>query len=59
MAMLWVLNFSDGKHSLLDIAERSKLPFSVIERAAAQLETAGLLRHFDTSSENIHINSRE
>jgi aminopeptidase-like protein len=52
MAMLWVLNFSDGKHSLLDIAERSKLAFSVIERAAAQLETAGLLRHFDTSSEN-------
>ena len=25
MAMLWVLNFSDGAHSLLDIAERSKL----------------------------------
>lgn len=30
MAMLWVLNFSDGKHSLLDIAERCKLQFDLI-----------------------------
>ena len=29
-ARLWVLNFSDGEHSLLDIAERSGLPFSAI-----------------------------
>ena len=27
MAMLWVLNLSDGDHSLLDIAERSKVAF--------------------------------
>ena len=27
-ARLWVLNFSDGENSLLDIAERSGLPFS-------------------------------
>ena len=27
MAMLWLLNFSDGEHSLLDIAERSGTHF--------------------------------
>src|SRR5690606_22402773 len=27
LAMLWVLNLSDGTHSLLDIAERAGLPF--------------------------------
>jgi len=44
MAMLWVLNFSDGSHSLLDIAERSSLDFAVLEQAAAALEEHNLLR---------------
>jgi aminopeptidase-like protein len=43
MAMLWVLNQSDGAHSLLDIAERSKMPFADVRRAARTLEAAGLL----------------
>jgi aminopeptidase-like protein len=43
MAMLWVLNFSDGAHSLLDIAERSALPFATIRSAATKLRDAGLL----------------
>jgi aminopeptidase-like protein len=43
MAMLWVLNFSDGAHSLLDIAERSKLPFEIVLKAARLLESHGLL----------------
>ena len=43
MAMLWVLNLSDGTHSLLDIAERSDLPFSEVWRAAQALEGVGLL----------------
>lgn len=43
MAMLWVLNLSDGKHSLLDIAERSQTPFAVIRETAALLEAHGLL----------------
>jgi aminopeptidase-like protein len=42
-ARLWVLNFSDGAHSLLDIAERSGLPFSLIHSAAQLLLEAGLL----------------
>ncbi len=33
MAMLWVLNLSDGDHSLLDIAERSNIPFDIISEA--------------------------
>jgi aminopeptidase-like protein len=47
MAMLWVLNLSDGTRFLLDIAERSKLPFGEVERAARALEAAGLLKRAD------------
>lgn len=42
-ARLWVLNLSDGGHSLLEIAERSELPFSLIREAADALCQAGLL----------------
>lgn len=34
MARLWVLNLSDGKHSLLDIAEQSGILFSNLREAA-------------------------
>jgi aminopeptidase-like protein len=43
MALFWVLSFSDGKHSLLAIAERAKLPFAAISAAAAALENCGLI----------------
>jgi len=43
MAMLWVLNLSDGKHTLLDIAERANLPFSQLLEAVNALLRAGLL----------------
>jgi aminopeptidase-like protein len=42
-ARLWVLNLSDGEHSLLDIADRSGLPFSGISAAANLLLESGLL----------------
>jgi len=42
-ARLWVLNLSDGEHSLLDIAERSDLPFVAIRDAAELLFENGLL----------------
>lgn len=42
-ARLWVLNLSDGKHSLLDIAERSGMAFSIITEAADLLHQNGLL----------------
>jgi len=43
MAMLWVLNLSDGTHSLLDIAERANLPFAMIRSTAELLVQHGLL----------------
>jgi aminopeptidase-like protein len=46
-SMLWVLNFSDGGHSLLDIATRSGLPFAALSVAADQLENAELLARTD------------
>jgi aminopeptidase-like protein len=42
-ARLWALNLSDGEHTLLDIAERSGLPFAAISDAVALLCDAGLL----------------
>ncbi|MFI6706352.1 DUF4910 domain-containing protein [Nonomuraea sp. NPDC050478] len=47
LAMLWVLNQSDGGHSLLDVADRSGLPFDMVADAAAALEGAGLLKRED------------
>ena len=47
LAMLWVLNLSDGYHSLLEIAERSKLAFTTVRTAARALEAANLLRATD------------
>ena len=43
MAMLWVLNLSDGGHSLLDVADRAGLPFALVAEVAGALEDAGLL----------------
>jgi aminopeptidase-like protein len=43
MARLWVLNYSDGQHDLLDIAERAAMPFSLIHAVADELERHGLL----------------
>ena len=43
MAMLWVLNQSDGGPSLVDIAERAGMPFELIRKAADALLAHGLL----------------
>jgi aminopeptidase-like protein len=45
MPLLWALNMSDGQHTVLDIAERSGLPFDAIVRAVDALVTAELLVH--------------
>jgi aminopeptidase-like protein len=47
LALLWILNLSDGHHTLLDIAERSGLAFDVIHSAANDLMACGLLRPVD------------
>jgi aminopeptidase-like protein len=44
MAILWVLNYSDGEHDLLDISTRSGLPFDRISAAARVLEASRLLQ---------------
>jgi aminopeptidase-like protein len=43
LAMLWVLNQSDGTSTLLDIAERSAIGFDSIAASAELLEQHGLL----------------
>ncbi len=44
LAMLWVLNQSDGTNSLLDIAERSGMEFGLIREAAELLVAQQLLK---------------
>ena len=44
LAMLWVLNQSDGSNDLLDIARRSGMAFDAIAATATILEQHGLLR---------------
>ena len=43
MALLWVLNFSDGENTLLDIAERADLPFATVREVADKLIAVDLL----------------
>jgi len=43
LAMLWLLTLCDGSQSLLDVADRSGLHFVLVQRAADQLVTHGLL----------------
>jgi aminopeptidase-like protein len=43
LALLWVLNLSDSRHTLLDVAERSGLEFDTVRAAAEALVGAGLL----------------
>jgi aminopeptidase-like protein len=43
LAMLWVLNLSDGDHTLLDIADRAGIQFDLVHEAADALRACGLL----------------
>jgi aminopeptidase-like protein len=42
--LLWVLNLSDGRHSLLDISDRSGIDLVMIRHAADALLEHGLLK---------------
>ena len=44
LAMLWMLSLSDGRHSVLDIAEKSEMPFPLLHSAATALASADLLK---------------
>jgi aminopeptidase-like protein len=48
MALLWVLNYSDGLHNLLDIALLSKLTFDMVFKAARLLEAHQLINKVDS-----------
>jgi aminopeptidase-like protein len=43
LAVLWVLNQSDGRTTLLEVAERSGMPFALLREAADVLLAHGLL----------------
>jgi aminopeptidase-like protein len=43
MVLLWVLNLSDGSHSLLDICRQSNMPFELVLDAAEKLVECKLL----------------
>ncbi len=44
MALLWVLNQSDGENSLLDISIKSEIDFNLLNRAAIALEEVELVK---------------
>lgn len=58
LSLLWVLNLSDGSHTLLDIADRADVPFEEIQAAAQSLMEQGLLKEVTeaggTSEEKEH-----
>ena len=44
LMIFWLLNYSDGNHSLLDIAKKAKAPFVDMKEIADLLELAKLLK---------------
>ena len=49
-AVQWVLNFSDGNHTLFEISERSGLEFHILLRAARLLVECNLISRLDNST---------
>ena len=58
MARLWVLNLSDGQHTLMAIAERAEMPFAAVREAAQSLLDAGLLEQFSRSGHSVGSQDR-
>lgn len=52
LALLWVLNLSDGEHSLLDITERAQLTFRDVLSASETLVGVGLLSRVSRGRED-------
>jgi len=50
LALLWVLNLSDGDHDLLSIADRAGMEFDLIRSAADALLKHGLLEELEAES---------
>jgi aminopeptidase-like protein len=49
MALLWMLSQSDGQTSVVDIAEKSRLPIATLAAAADDLEAVQLLERVDST----------
>lgn len=49
LVLLWVLNLSDGQHTVLDIAERAEVPFHLVHAAVEALLKVGLLKECGVS----------
>ena len=43
VAIKWILNYSDGKHDLLDISKKSKIRIKELNSAASALEKQGII----------------
>jgi aminopeptidase-like protein len=54
MALLWVLSYSDGNSTLLDIAEQAGIDFHVVRTAAADLARCDLLRSASSRGSTVH-----
>lgn len=48
LAMLWVLNLADGRHSVLDISEKSGFSFETIHKIALILKEKHLLKELNS-----------
>ncbi len=47
MAFLWILNFSDGNFSLVDIAKRSKISIEILQKASAILLDKNMIKEIE------------
>ena len=59
MALLWVLSYSDGTSTLLDIAERAGIDFHVVRTAAADLARCNLLRSASSRASTVQPTATE
>lgn len=50
MALLWVMSFADGHHTLVDVAQRSGIAFPLVREAFDALLGAGLVTDPDASA---------
>lgn len=55
LALLWVLNLSDGGHDLLEIATRSGLSFGQIAGAAQALQDCGLVEEVASDAQELPL----
>jgi aminopeptidase-like protein len=54
LALLWLLNLSDGTNGVLDIAARSGLPYDAIRRAVDALMACGLLDRANAAAQGVN-----